>query len=107
VFAQAAPVVVDAIHRSEQLRTHGPTQLFSLIQITLAQLLQTQLRNIIHFPGNSYDGPIDNGNGITIQNSLSIDSPIGVEDDACASSWTATNIVVKNNMLQVLQPRCW
>lgn len=59
------------------------------------------------FSGNPYYGPeVDNANGITIENNLSIDSPIGVEDDACSSLGPATNIIVRNNMLQVLHGDC-
>ena len=43
---------------------------------------------------NTFSGTIlwseaHNGNGITIQNNLSIDSPIGVEDDQCANCGAA------------------
>ena len=59
------------------------------------------------FSGNPYYGPeVDNGNGITIENNLSTDSPIGVEDDACSSLGPATSIVVQDNMLQVKNGDC-
>lgn len=59
------------------------------------------------FSGNPYYGPeVDNGSGITIENNLSTDSPIGVEDDDCSSLGPATSIVVQNNMLQVKNGDC-
>jgi hypothetical protein len=59
------------------------------------------------FSGNPYYGPeVDNGNGITIQNNLSIDSPIGVEDVKCATEASWTGVLIQNNMLQVSVGDC-
>jgi hypothetical protein len=59
------------------------------------------------FSGNPYYGPeVDNGSDITIENNLSTDSPMGVEDDACSSLGPPTNVVVQHNMVKVQNGDC-
>jgi hypothetical protein len=59
------------------------------------------------FLHNPYYGPeIDQGSNIIFQNNLSIDSPIGIEDDQCATAGPPTGVLIQNNMLQVSVGDC-
>lgn len=58
------------------------------------------------FSGNPYYGPaVTSGTNDTIQNNLSIDSPIGVENDGCTTQ-PIGNITIQNNIVLVINGDC-
>jgi hypothetical protein len=104
--------LIQAIDSSEVMiegNTFENTWANSAIQFNTASTGPGVTNSIIQFntfSGNPYYGPeIDSGAKDTIQNNLSTDSPIGVENDGCSTE-PIGHITITNNMVRVVHGDC-